>query len=155
MNITVLKNKINKDDIGKSVYFPMMESDKKSCRQFSDGEILSIEIKKSRFYPLLQKFWATCNLVAQNHKAYPELNDLCNAEAVCEYVKLKVGLVDYRIVVKDHVHIKTKSISYSGMDNAEFKIFFENAIEVLSWMSGISVHDLTVNWSEYESMGGV
>ena len=53
-------------------------------------------------------------------------------------------------MIRDHVHIITKSISYSAMDQDEFSEFFNKAVDVMSALSGIPVHDLLLNWAEYE-----
>jgi len=148
---TVMKKTITDQDLGLDAYFPIMESDVKRINKQGEGEVFTIDIKQDRFYPLLQKYWATCNLVAQNKKAFHELDELNTKELVDEYVRLKVGHIEARIVIKDHVHIKTKSIGYDALDDEQFREFFDNAIEVLSWISGISVHDLSVNWMEYEA----
>lgn len=142
-----MKTTVMKKD---GAYFPIMESDVDKLNKFADGEVLEIQIKKDRFYPHHQKYWALCNMVAQNHKELEELRGLDNKDKVDEYIKLKIGHIDCRLIIEGKVHIKTKSIGYPGMDQAAFQEFFDQAVEVMSRISGISVYNLLVNWMDYE-----
>ena len=128
---------------------PAMQSDIQAAAKFGDGEALEFETRKARAYPHLQKYWALCNLVAENRRR-EGLESIDTREAVHEYVKLKLGLVDFRIVVKDRVHLKTKSINYASMDQDEFSEFYRKALEVLGWMMDMPGYELENNWSEYE-----
>lgn len=156
MKTTIIKKKITKEDIGKHGYIPVHDSDIEFCMKQVEGQIMISDIKRDRYYPLTQKYFATCNLVAQNKKAFEELEQLDTKKKVDDYIKLKTGLVEYRKVFvnskgENVVIIKNKSLSNANMDKAEFQDFFNKAIEVLSWMSGISIHDLTLNWANYEN----
>lgn len=130
--------------------FPVAPSDIDKLNKYANGEIIEVSHRKARFYPLLQKYWALCNMIAQNAKAHSDFDCLNTRELVSEYIKLKVGHIDSRIVIRDHVHIITKSISYSAMDQDEFSEFFNKAVDVMSALSGIPVPDLLLNWAEYE-----
>lgn len=156
MKTTIVKKKTTKEDIGKHVYIPVHDSDIKFCIKQGEGVVFISDIKRDRRYPLLQKYWATCNLVAQNKKAFDELEFFDTKEKISEFIKLKLGLIECMITIKDvdgneHTNRRTKSISNAKMDQTEFQDFFDKAIEILSWMSGISVQDLTLNWVDYEN----
>jgi hypothetical protein len=141
MRITVIKQA--------GAFLPAMKSDIDAAAKLRDGEALEFEARRARIYPHLQKYWALCNMVAEN-KRIDGLESLDTREAVHEYVKLKLGLVDLRIVVKDRVHLKTKSINYASMDQEEFSDFYRKAVEVLAGIAGLGSYELENNWNEYE-----
>ncbi len=134
---------------GRQGLFPFYPKGVNALKRIPIGEVKIVDIKSERFYPHLQKYWATCNLVALNNKAFEGLDEMDHRDKVDEYVKLKTHHVDYRIVINDRVHIRTKSIGYDTLDQEEFQNYFDKAIKELSWMSGISEHNLLENWDDY------
>jgi len=143
------------EDVGLMIYQPVHPSDVDLINKFGDGEIVSADIRRERFYPLTKKYWALCNLVANNHKAIPELEFLDNKNVVDEYIKLKLNIIKSRIVFPDgRVHVQTGSISHSAKDKDQFQEIYNQAVDVMSWISGIPVVDLEFNWMEYETSGG-
>jgi len=151
MKITLVKKPILPEDVGKDCLMAMTDTDIKYIHSFGDGEIITGNIKKDRFYPLTQKYWALCNLIANNHKVIPELKFLDNKNTVDEYLKLRLSLIESRMVFPDGtVHVKTGSINNSAKDKNEFQKYFDMAIEIMSEVSGITAQDLLINWQEYE-----
>lgn len=108
------------------------------------GTVISADVKSDRNLKLHRKYWALCNLVSQNSEVYT------SPEMVSDICKLKLGLVDYRIVVNGEVIIKTKSISFDKMPQEDFDIFYKQALNVMSELSGIGTYELENNWAEYE-----
>lgn len=151
MKTTLIKKPVLPEDVGLNAYFPVQPSDVEYCGKFGDGEMITAEIKKDRFYPLTQKYWALCNLIANNHKVDPDLDFLDNKNTVDEYLKLRLNCIESRIVFPDGtVHVRTGSISNHAKDKDAFQDYYNNAVQIMSEVSGISVHDLELNWMDYE-----
>jgi hypothetical protein len=151
MKITLIKKPILPEDVGLDCLMPVMDTDIKYIRTYGDGEVIKAEVKRDRFYPLTQKYWALCELVANNHKVDEALNFLDNKHTVDEYIKLRLNLIESRMVFPDGtVHVKTGSISHQAKDKDEFQKYFDMAVQIMSEVSGISVTDLLMNWQEYE-----
>ncbi len=159
MKITMLKKPVLPEDVGTFVLVPVMPSDIDNLRKFSDGEIIEVEARRDRFYPLTKKYWALCNLVANNHRR-EGLAGLDHKNKVDEYIKLKLNVVDSRVVFPgscphcrkqiDIVHVKTGSISNAAKDRDEFQEYYNQAVDIMSWITGISPQELELNWWEYE-----
>jgi len=150
MKISLLKKPVLPEDVGMIALVPIMPSDVDFVKKFGDGEILQAEVKRDRFYPLTQKYWALCNLIAQNYRR-DGLEMLDNKNIVDEYIKLKLNVIESRIVFPDgRVHVKTGSIAHKAKDRDEFQEFYDRAVEVMEWISGIPRHELEFNWHEYE-----
>ena len=151
MKTTLVKKPIVPEDVGLNAYFPVHVSDVDYCNKFGDGEMMQAEIKRDRFYPLTQKYWALCNLIANNHKVDEAYSFLDNKNTVDEYLKLKLNCIESRIVFPDGtVHVKTGSIAHNAKDKDQFQKYYNQAVSIMSEISGISVHDLEVNWQDYE-----
>ena len=57
-----------------------------------------------------------------------------------------------RLVFPDGtVHIVTGSISHSAKDQDEFQEIYNQAVDIMSWISGIPPEELEYNWMEYET----
>ena len=152
MKTTVVKKQIVPEDVGLSAWFPLHPSDVDFINKFGDGEPFQTDIKRDRFYPLTQKYWALCNLIAQNHKVDPALDFLNTKNIVDEYLKLKLNCIESRMVFPDGtVHVRTGSISNRAKDQDEFQKYYDAAIQIMSEISGISVFDLEENWMDYET----
>ena len=108
------------------------------------GEMTSHDVYELRNGQQLKMFWALCRSVADNYRE-DKFKDLDTARKVCEYIKLKLGYVDYRIVMGDHVHIKSKSISYSKMPQEEWKKFLDDAMPIIETLGGVSAKDIEVD----------
>ncbi len=150
-----LKKTITIDDMGNPALIPVSDSAQKYLRKIENGEIVSCEVKEFRNYQQLKMFWACCNTVSMNarRKGFEECD---TKEKVAEYVKLKLGYVEYRLIVTDskgnsHVHLKTKSISYAKMTNDEFKEFLNLALIELEKISTVSANDIKANANHYDT----
>lgn len=151
MKVTLVKKPVLPEDVGMYALFPIHVSDVDYVKKQGDGEVLQADIKKDRFYPLTQKYWALCNLIANNHKVDPALDFLDHKNNVDEYIKLRLHCIKSRIVFPDGtVHVVTGSISHQAKDKDEFQEFYNDAVNIMSELSGISVHDLETNWHDYE-----
>ncbi|PKL19549.1 MAG: hypothetical protein CVV49_00500 [Spirochaetae bacterium HGW-Spirochaetae-5] len=150
MKITLLKKPVLPEDVGTVALVPVMPSDVDNVNKFGDGEIIQAEVKRDRFYPLTQKYWALCNLVANNYRR-EGLEMLDHKNVVDEYIKLKLNVIESRIVFPDgRIHVRTGSIANKAKDKDEFQEFYDRAVEVMEWISGIPRFELELNWHEYE-----
>lgn len=151
MKTHVVKKPVLPEDIGVYAYFPVHPSDVDYIKRQADGEIMQADIRKDRFYPLTKKYWALCNLIAENAKADPMFDFLDSKNIVDEYLKLRLGLIESRIVFPDGtVHVRTGSISNKAMDQDKFQSYYEQAVEIMAEVSGVSKTDIEDNWMEYE-----
>ena len=150
MKIHLLKKHVLPEDVGLAMLQPVHASDVEYVNKFGDGEIIKAEIRKDRYYPLTKKYWALCNLVAQNSRqnGYEFLD---HKTLVDEYIKIKLGIIKARMVYGDKVHIVTGSIAHHVKDKDEFQEYYKRALKVMSEISGISEYDLEDNWMEYET----
>ena len=150
MKTYVVKKPVLPEDVGTLMYQPVHASDIDYIKKFGDGEIVKADIKRDRFYPLTKKYWALCNLVALNHKQ-PGYEFLTTKNIVDEYIKLRLSIVESRMVFPDgRVHVKTGSISHRAKDQDQFQEIYNQAVEIMSEVSGIPAHELEFNWMEYE-----
>jgi hypothetical protein len=131
-------------------YRPVDAEDFSIHGKYSKGEIVQFSVRLARFYPLLQKYWACCNMIAQNKRlqGYEYYNI---KEKVDLYCRMQTGLIDCTIVTDKVTIIKPKSISYDAMDQDEFQNYYDKAIDVMSFMSGISRIDIERNWHLYKT----
>jgi hypothetical protein len=116
------------------------EESKKFFDKLKIGEYLQLEIKEIRNYQQLKMLWAVCDMIAQN--ITEGLEHLDSKKKVMEYMKLRLGYIDYMIQVPDktgqiRTHLKTKSISFDKMSQSEadkfteqFMILAEKILEV-------------------------
>jgi len=128
---------------------PADDKTKDWCDKLKNGEVFDADVQTMRNYQQLKMFWATCKCIAENYRK-EIYRDLDSARKVCEYVKLKLGFVDYRIVMKDHVHLKTKSISYSKMSQEEWQKFMNDAMIVLNKISSLDKLELLLYENDVE-----
>ena len=154
MKVTLVKKPVLPEDVGTIILQPVHASDIDYLKKFGDGEIMQAEVKRDRFYPLTKKYWALCNLTANNHRR-DGYECLDTKNTVDEYIKLKLGLIDSRIVFPDGtVHVKTGSISHRAKDKDQFQEYYNQAVEVMSYITEIPARDLELNWMEYETAEG-
>lgn len=110
-----------------------------------EGAVVSVQPKRPRSPRRHRWFWALCSKVAESHPYY------ATAEQVAEHLKYRTGRVSTVVLSDGKVIYVPKSISFSKMDETEFKSFVE---EALSWVAkdllpGINVEELR---SEIERM---
>ena len=123
---------------------PADEATTKFINKLKPGEVFEAEVRNVRNYQQLKMLWAYAHAISENYKN-EIFKDLDTARKIIEYIKLKLGYVDYRIVIKDRVHIKTKSISYNKMSQEEFKVFLDGALKIMDNIAGYSHKDIDIN----------
>ena len=106
-------------------------------RNFGQGEIVIIEVKRRRNIQFHRKFFAMLSIIMDNQDYYKSIDDLLD---VC---KLRIGHCR-TVVTKDGEVQIPKSISFAAMDNAAFSEFYDRACH---WVAsevvpGLKRHDL-------------
>jgi hypothetical protein len=125
---------------------PADETAKSELSRFQNNEIVPVVIKSTdqRSLEQLRLYWACCGLVANN----TDDNNLNHRDKVSEQVKIKLRFVDCWYTFKnektgaEQLNIKTKSISFDKLRQAEFNDFMSRALDVLSGYLGCTVDEM-------------
>ena len=88
------------------------------------GECILVEWKPRRNIKFHKKYYALLNAVLPNQDHYKTV------ELLHESVKFRAGYFDTLITHKGEKFLKAKSISFSSMDEVEFNMFYQRALDV-------------------------
>lgn len=93
---------------------------------FKVGEVVRFKPAKMRNAKFHRKYWALINLCVKNTEGW-------TAESLSDYIKIKTGHFTPFVlpVAPDVIVRKPKSISFSAMDDIQFGLFFETAINAM------------------------
>ncbi len=94
-------------------------------KKWKQGEVLSCDVKKPRNYEFHKKAFALFNLVYENQDRYNTLEDILTE------IKLRTGHYQEHITVKGVVVYVPKSISFASMDETEFNVFYNKAVNIV------------------------
>lgn len=85
-------------------------------------------------------YWSVLNRVAENHPFY----SLAGADALHDYIKLHLGLVDCVVYHDGSTRLEPRSIAFDAMDETAFKTFLDRALDVICTeiLPGTSREDL-------------
>ena len=100
---------------------PASEEAEEFLRKLKLGKEVMVEVKRVRNGKMHRLWWALMSILANN------LEGDYSPEAICDYIKIKIGLVNV-CEINGEVIQTPKSISYSAMDQTDFEHFFEQAI---------------------------
>lgn len=95
-----------------------------NMQKVKNGDTIMIEYKPKRNYQFHKRAFALLNLILQNQDHYKTV------ENILEVVKFRAGYFETIITHTGKKHYKTKSISFSEMDNLEFEEFYSKIIDV-------------------------
>jgi len=104
---------------------PFDDADAQRMAKIKTNEVVRAEITKPRNLLFHKKFMALVRLVFENQERYNSIEDL-----LVEF-KLKVGHYKEHITTDGKIVYVPKSISFSQMDEYEFKEFYNKALNVL------------------------
>ena len=102
-------------------------SDLEKLQKLKYDTVYSIEVKEERNPKFNSKFFALLRLTLDN---MPEHIKIENTEQLKEHLKIRLG--HYEIIQLHETGkeiIKTKSISFSKMDELKFKDFYDRAVD--------------------------
>lgn len=104
---------------------PSLPIDEEKLSKWKYGEILEVEVKKPRNIKSHRKFFALLNVAFENQDKYTTFHDF-RVE-----VELKCGNYREHVTTKGHLIYVPKSISFASMDETEFSMLYDKAIEVI------------------------
>lgn len=90
--------------------------------KLGDGELVDVDVKRTRNLIQHRKFWKLCQYIGE---ATGRVSD-----EVAGLLKLMAGHCDV-IEVNGVVYKVAKSIAFTAMDNEEFDVFFNRACQVV------------------------
>jgi len=89
------------------------------------GEAVKIKVTRSRSLPHLRLYWKLMQIVWENQETYKEKEDME------EDFRIAVGHCKEVTKFSGEVRIKALPINFNQMDQAEFNIFFNKAVNFL------------------------
>ena len=104
---------------------PDSDLDKERCSKIGFGNIVQAEIKQPRNIQFHRKYFALLNLAFQNQDKYEVFEDF-RIE-----VQLKCGHYQEHITTKGQIVYVPKSVSFSSMDELQFGVLYEKAIDII------------------------
>ena len=107
-----------------------------NMQKVKNNETIMIEYKPKRNIFFHRKAFALLNLVLANQDHYKTV------ENILEVVKFRAGYFETIIAHTGKKHYKTKSISFSEMDNLEFEDFYSKIIDVAFELTGLLKNDI-------------
>lgn len=119
---------------------PLDEAGEVALGSIGDGEVVTVEVRKTRNPKHHRKFWALMTIVWDNmdHDRYPTVENLVAA------IKISAG---HREVVQlpngTEVYIP-KSISFAKMDQTEFNAFYDRVCDLIAthFLPGVTSAEL-------------
>lgn len=115
-------------------------------RNLKMGAEVMVEVRQSRNLGMHKLYWALVNLVAEN------MDGDFKPEVVSDVIKVRAGHVTVVRTAKGEVFIP-KSISFAKCDQAEFKAFFDRAIQVVTSDILPGLDSETLRREVYEMIG--
>lgn len=129
---------------------PADEAGEEALRKIGQGELVMVEVKKSRNISFHRLYWALITLVQHNMDGdrYPTVEDFHAA------VKIAAGLRTRIELPNGEVGFIPGSIAFNKMDQTEFSAFFDRVCDLISkhFLPGVTNDELRV---EVESMTGL
>lgn len=114
---------------------PSLPADLEKIKKHKPGKILKATVIRRRNAAHHRKFFALLGALME-HTDYEDIDDFLDD------IKLKLKMIEsYRVDYMGRVVIKTKSISWTEMDQDKFDIFYRRTIDVL-------LNDFVEGWTE-------
>ncbi len=129
---------------------PADEAGSDALRKIGNGELVTVEIKKSRNIKHHRLFWALMTIVHDNidHERYPTVEDLTAA------IKISAGLRTRIELPNGEIGFIPGSIAFAKMDQVTFDAFYERVCDLIArhFLPGVSSEALR---EEVEIMTGI
>lgn len=116
------------------VLAPSLPDDELALESIKRGEIVTVNITRSRNSQFNRKFFALLNIVVEN-------TDYLNTDQILHLLKLKLGHYDEVISTNGKVVYIPRSISFAKMSPDEFNKFYNQSITII-------LRDFLTNWHE-------
>ena len=88
------------------------------------GDSIIVDYKPRRNYKHHKKLFSMLQFVFENQSYYQDLDN------ILEVVKFRAGYFDTIVTHTGKKHFKSKSIAFHNMDQTEFEVFYNKAIDV-------------------------
>lgn len=112
---------------------PVGGYDDERLAEIADGAVVEVSVKRRRSNPQNALYWATLAKVVGATDAYPTSEHLHDAIKMALGFTMPIKTLDGKIVyVPD-------STAFGKMDAAQFKTFFDKAVELLNKLTGTDV----------------
>jgi hypothetical protein len=110
----------------KAALVPVGAFDDERLEQYPEGSIVEVTIKRRRSNPQNALYWSALSKVVEATGAYP------SAEKLHEALKFKLGLTMPVKMMDGTIVYLPDSTAFARMDQAEFKRFFDAAMQALA-----------------------
>jgi hypothetical protein len=126
---------------------PVALVDEEALEQFPENKDLTVTISRSRSPRQHRFFWALLQKICENHETYRR------PEALLLWLKVRLGYVEEVKFHNGEMWWTAKSISFSAMDQTQFKTFFDAALDIIAneVIPGLNTEELIL---EIEAMMG-
>ncbi len=104
---------------------------------YRNGAEVTVTLNQKRSLPLMKKYWAVLRDVIANCKT-----PWNSPDEASDALKLALGVTDISKTVKGQWFIRPGSISFTSMDEQDFRDYFEKAMAVLAEVTGIDPDEL-------------
>lgn len=108
---------------GKGGLLPFDDEAAATIRKWNVRDFLELEIKRPRNYKFHKKLFSLLKIVHENNEDTKSIDDLLN------YVKIETGHADI-IELRGIAFRVPRTISFSNMDEDEFSLFYDKAVDV-------------------------
>lgn len=115
---------------------------------YRSGSRITVALHQKRSLPILKKYWAVLRDVVENCKT-----PWASPDEASDAIKLALGITDVSKTVNGQWFVRPGSISFSSMDEAKFRKFFEDAMMILARVAGIDPEDLRRRYSHIPEIG--
>lgn len=120
------------------VFMPADNRDNEILCQFAEGEVVEVEIRKARNYKNHKRFFALLKLGFENQDKFDSMGWWR------EYVLIKSGNFESCETPTGKMY-RAKSISFSRMDELEFRELYRSVSQVIIDLCGITQQQLENN----------
>jgi hypothetical protein len=120
-----------------SSFIPADDEAAEVLKNYSQGTVVSCDIKRPRNYEHHKKLFALLNIVVDNQERFKSVAELLDA------IKFELGYTETRETFDGWVRIP-KSISFASMSQDEFNKFYSRSIDAIlaHVLPGINRQDL-------------
>ncbi len=118
---------------GRGMLFPIGKFDEERLAELPEGATIEVTIKRRRSNPQNALYWATLANVVAATDSYPSADHLHDA------IKMALGFTMPVKMLNGELIYVPDSTAFGKMDAAQFKSFFDRAMELLNKLTGYDV----------------
>ena len=118
---------------------PVDTEGEEALHKIANGTLVTVEMKRGRNLPHMRLFMALLHLVHDNQDRYDSFNSFRAAFTIA------LGHYDSVVLPDGSVAVTPKSISFANMDQTEFDVFFNDAVDLICrrWLPTVGSEALT------------